>query len=151
MTDQQFEELQGLLRHQHQVINYLQYRYLKETGQRFVPAFIGKLDDAEIEKIEAMLSGTDTHERRVGCDVYTPEDAPEVMIYYKATDPDIGPEIYDITVNGGRVSEIVYDVLLCNYGWEDEIGDYLADIAREAKEDKLIENFEIKQLESGIY
>lgn len=73
---------------------------------------------------------------RLGCLIYTPDNAPEMEIYYKVTpgqaqtfeQPVIHPEIdvCDIAINGDYVSERVYNSLVTDRSaLESEIAEHL--------------------------
>ena len=130
MTDKWFAQLKENLRHHYRMILSMQEKYRSETGHEFCPAGIGKIE-------------TPVHRR--GCETYTPDDAPEIEVYY-STDPDTGVDIHDILVNGQEVSEPVYD-LLAERDWETEIDAFLTERAESARQDALIEAWEIRQLE----
>lgn len=133
MRNNEFDQLKKDLAHHYRMIAHLQRKYTAETGQAFCPAGIGEY------ALPKYCSG---------CDVYTPETSPEIEVYYKAIDPDIGPEIYNITIHGQEISESLYDHICINRELEGEIEEYLSTISIEAKEDKIIELFETKKMES---
>lgn len=129
MNDAAFSKLEDNLAHYYRMILALQDKYRAETGHDFCPACIGKIE-------------TPAHRRC--CEVYTPADAPEIEVYY-STDQDTGVDIHDIMVNGQEVSEPVYD-LLAERDWETEIDAFLTERAEGARQDTLIEAWEIRQL-----
>lgn len=133
MYDKAFKQLKENLAHHYRIVKHLQEQYRAETGQAFCPAGVGNVEEPAC---------------RAGCMIYTPEYSPEIDIYY-SFDADTGFCIHDILINGQEVSEPLYDLLESNE-WEIEIELSLEADAKDAKEDKLIENFETDRLIGGI-
>ena len=130
MNGNQFQQLKDNLAHHYRMIMHLQAKHRAETGRDFCPAEIGAIE------IPA---------HRSGCEIYTPDDAQEIEVHY-TDDKENGIYINDIMINGQEMSETVYN-FLAERDWESEIEAVLTMRAEESRDDKLIESFEIRQLE----
>ena len=132
MNDQAFNQLEESLKHHYRMVFHLQEKYRSKTGREFCPAGIGKYELPDYCS---------------GCYVYSPVYAPEISVYYQVGHGD-GPEVHGILVHGQDFSDACYDLLAVR-DWEWEITELLEKQAEDARQDTLIEEFEIRQLEMG--